>query len=279
MSVAKIRLYVDHPLGAGQSVALSREQAHYLFGVMRLSAGGQVLLFNGQDGEWRAEVAEAGKKGGTLVCAERTRPLQPPPDLWLLFAPIKKARTDFIVEKAAEMGAARIVPVQTEFTNSERIRQDRLQAHAIEAAEQCGATTVAEVTDLVPLTRLLDDWPAERQLMFCDEALSSDASRHLLADPERADREGQNEARTDEETPEGARRGTPGRAPWAILIGPEGGFSEAERRRLAALPQAVATALGPRILRADTAAVAALTLWQLRHGDWNQGQDQDRDRG
>jgi len=240
--MAKIRLYVDHPLGAGQSVPLTRDQAHYLFGVMRLAVGGQVLLFNGQDGEWRAEVAEAGKKGGTLSCAEQTKPLMPPPDLWLLFAPIKKARTDFIVEKAAEMGAARIVPVQTEFTNAERIRQDRLQAHAVEAAEQCGATTVAEVADLIPLRKLLDDWPAERKLMFCDEALSSGASG----------------------LPEVGQRG----APWAILIGPEGGFSDSERARLAALPQSVPTALGPRILRADTAAVAALTLWQTRYGDW-----------
>jgi 16S rRNA (uracil1498-N3)-methyltransferase len=243
MSVAKIRLYVDHPLGAGQSVPLSREQAHYLFGVMRLVAGGQVLLFNGRDGEWLAKVAEAGKKGGTLACLAQTRPLRPLPDLWLLFAPIKKARTDFIVEKAAEMGAARIVPVQTEFTNSERIRQDRLQAHAVEAAEQCGATTVAEVADLTRLDRLLADWPAERQLMFCDEALAAQPPAATQPPAE------------------------PG-APWAILIGPEGGFSEAERKRLAALPQAHPTALGPRILRADTAAVAALTLWQMRHGEW-----------
>lgn len=249
MSVAKVRLYVDHPLGAGQPVPLTRDQAHYLFGVMRLGPGASVLLFNGRDGEWRAEVAEAGKKGGTLVCAEQTGPLQPPPDLWLLFAPIKKARTDFIVEKAAEMGAARIVPVQTDFTNAERIRQDRLQAHAIEAAEQCGATTVAEVTDLMPLSKLLADWPEGRQLMFCDEALSGEAS----AEP----------------TPAGGRG-----VPWAILIGPEGGFSEVERKRLHALPFTHAVALGPRILRADTAAVAAMTLWQMRHGDWQGGDGQ-----
>jgi len=125
---AKIRLYVEQPLGQGQSVELTREQAHYLFGVMRLGVGGQVALFNGQDGEWLAEVSEAGKRGGVLTCAQQTKPLQLPPDLWFMFAPIKKARTDFIVEKAAEMGAARIMPVQTQFTNSERIRQDRLQA-------------------------------------------------------------------------------------------------------------------------------------------------------
>lgn len=239
---AKIRLYVEHPLGAGQSVPLDRDQAHYLFGVMRLSAGAHVALFNGQDGEWLAEVAEAGKRGGTLICQEQTKPLQLPPDLWLMFAPIKKARTDFIVEKAAEMGAARILPVQTEFTNSERIRQDRLQAHAVEAAEQCGGTYVPEVTDLQKLPRLLDQWPAERQLMFCDEAEVGNAL-HLAAETQKD-------------------------APWAILIGPEGGFSEAERKRLHALPQSHVVSLGPRILRADTAAVAAMTLWQQALGDW-----------
>ena len=241
-SAAKIRLYVDHPLGQGQCVALDRDQAHYLFGVMRQGEGAAVLLFNGRDGEWLAHVTKAGKRAGTLTCVERTRPLQMPPDLWLLFAPIKKARTDFIVEKAAEMGAARICPVQTEFTNAERIRQDRLQAHAVEAAEQCGGTFVPEVCDLQRLDRLLDGWDANRRLMFCDEALSGEQSGL----PDMAGDVG----------------------PWAILIGPEGGFSDAERARLRDLPFAHAVSLGPRILRADTAAVAALTLWQLALGDW-----------
>ncbi|SHF04923.1 16S rRNA (uracil1498-N3)-methyltransferase [Ruegeria intermedia] len=239
---AKIRLYVDHPLGAGQSVPLTREQAHYLFGVMRLAVGGRVALFNGRDGEWLAQVAEAGKRGGVLSCFEQTRPLQLPPDLWLLFAPIKKARTDFIVEKAAEMGAAKIMPVQTAFTNSERIRQDRLQAHAVEAAEQCGGTFVPEVCDLQRLDKLLDNWPDGRQLMFCDEAEAGSALR--LAEQHK------------------------GRA-WAILIGPEGGFSDAERQRLKDLPFTHVVSLGPRILRADTAAVAAMTLWQQALGDWS----------
>mgnify|MGYP001821400533 CR=1 FL=1 len=237
MKDAKVRLYVDHPLGTGQSVPLSREQAHYLFGVMRLGPGAGVLLFNGSDGEWRAEVAEAGKRGGVLACTEQTKPQGAPPDLWLLFAPIKKARTDFIVEKAVEMGAARILPVQTEFTNAERIRRDRLQAHAVEAAEQCGATWVPDVADIVRLNRLLGDWPQDRRLIFCDEMLAGNPKN--LPD-------------------------TPG--PWAILIGPEGGFSDAERTRLRALAHAVS--LGPRILRADTAAVAALALWQSKLGDW-----------
>ena len=140
LMTAKIRLYIDTPLSVAQSVPLTREQAHYLFGVMRLSVGAQVLLFDGMNGEFLADVVEAGKRGGTLLIAAQTRPLQMPPDLWLMFAPIKKARTDFIVEKAAEMGASRIVPVQTEFTNTSRFQRDRLQAHSVEAAEQCGGT-------------------------------------------------------------------------------------------------------------------------------------------
>lgn len=236
---AKIRLYVDHPLGQGQTVPLDRAQAHYLFGVMRQALGGQVLLFNGRDGEWRAEIMQAGKRGGELLCHENTKPLQMPPDLWLCFAPIKKARTDFIVEKATEMGAARIVPMQTDFTNAGRIQRDRLQAHAVEAAEQCGGTFVPEVADLVRFDRLLDHWPVDRGILFCDEAISGDA----LEMPTR-------------------------RGPWAIFIGPEGGFSEAERSRLKNHEAAVSVALGPRILRADTAAVAAMTLWQRTLGDW-----------
>ncbi len=241
---AKVRLYVDQPLMQGQAVALTQDQAHYLFAVMRLAHGAAVALFNGRDGEWRAEVAEAGRRGGVLVCLEQTRPLQMPPDLWLMFAPIKKARTDFIVEKAVEMGVRRIQPVQTRHTNSERIRQDRLQAHAVEAAEQCGGTFVPEVADLVALDRHLAGWPPERRILWCDESLVGVAQG--LAGVERG------------AEPE----------PWAILIGPEGGFSEAEKARLRAMPQVMAVSLGPRILRADTAAVAALALWQASLGDW-----------
>ncbi|MDB6452235.1 16S rRNA (uracil(1498)-N(3))-methyltransferase [Falsirhodobacter sp. 20TX0035] len=240
MGMSEIRLFVEAPLAAGAEVALTEAQAHYLFGVMRQGTGAPVTLFNGRDGAWRADVTRAAKRGGTLECRQQTAPLRLPPDLWLLFAPIKKARTDFIVEKAAEMGAARIIPVNTRFTNAERIRQDRLQAHAVEAAEQCGGTFVPEVTDLIPLDRLLADWPADRRILWCDETLT------------------------------GARAGlqAAGAGPWAILIGPEGGFAEAEQTRLRAMEQVVPVSLGPRILRADTAAVAALTLWQSTLGDW-----------
>ena len=238
--MSKVRLHVDHPLGAGQTIPLDRDQAHYLFGVMRLGAGAVLSVFNGRDGEWDAEVTEAARRRGTLTGLAQTRPLQEPPDLWLLFAPVKKARTDFIVEKATEMGARRICPVLTDHTNSERVRVDRLQAHAVEAAEQSGGTCVPEVADPVKLDRLLADWDGARALMVCDEARI------------------------------GAADGLPAalRAPAAVLIGPEGGFSPGERARLRAMDCATAVSLGPRILRADTAAVAALTLWQSALGDW-----------
>ena len=169
MSEAKIRLYVDQPLATGQAVAVAMDQANYLFNVMRLGAGDAVLLFNGRDGEWRATVQQAGKRAGVLVCDVQTAPLRLPPDLWLIFAPLKKARTDFIVEKAVELGAARVMPVQTRRTNAERLRQDKLQAHAVEAAEQCGATYVPDVTEIVALDRLLSNWPPDRHLLWCDE--------------------------------------------------------------------------------------------------------------
>ena len=238
--MAMIRLYLDHPLGDGQSVALSRDHANYLFNVMRLSVGDRVLVFNGRDGEFAAEVVHAAKRNGILMIGAQTKPLQAPPDLWLLFAPIKKARTDFIVEKATEMGAARILPVLTEFTNSDRLRQDKLQAHVIEAAEQCGATFVPEVAQLHKLGNVLSNWSDDRQILFCDEGLAGDA---LALD-----------------VPRGGK--------WAILIGPEGGFSEVERERLINLPFVHRIGLGPRILRADTAAVAAMTIWQSTLGDW-----------
>lgn len=241
MGNAKIRLFVDQPVGAGQVIAVNEGQANYLFNVMRLGVGASILVFDGQNGEWRAEVAEAGKRKGLLVCVEQTAPLRMPPDLWLLFAPIKKARTDFIVEKATELGAARVMPVQTRFTNADRIRVDKLRAHAVEAAEQCGGTFVPMVDDVVPLSKVLAAWPADRSILWCNEHLAG----------------------VTQALPKGGAVG-----PWAVLIGPEGGFSDEEQSVLAAMPQVVQASLGPRILRADTAVVAALTLWQAQLGDW-----------
>lgn len=240
MEKPKVRLYVDQPLGAGQAVALGAEAANYLFNVMRLGKGAGVALFNGRDGEWRAEVAEAGKRQGIAICQAQTAPQVMPPDLWLMFAPVKKERTAFIVEKAVELGVARLVPVATRHMNSERWRGDKQTAHAIEAAEQCGATFVPEVSDLQPLDRVLAGWPEGRVLYWADESLAQGSSMPaaLVA------------------------------GPAAILIGPEGGFSDEEKTRLRALPFVRPLSLGPRILRAETAALAAVVMWQTAVGDW-----------
>jgi 16S rRNA (uracil1498-N3)-methyltransferase len=239
MAGPKIRVYVDQPLGPGQAIALDEARANYLFAVMRLGVGAFVHLFNGRDGEWRAEVAEAGKRRGIAVCAEQTAPQGMPADVWLLFSPVKKERTSFIVEKAVEMGAARLLPVGTRHMNSERFRADRHQLHAVEAAEQCGATWVPEVVELQPLDRVLAAWPEGRRLYWADEG---EAGRAALLSA------------------------VPG--PAAILIGPEGGFSPEERERLSRLPFVTPFALGPRILRAETAALAALAMYQASGGDW-----------
>ncbi|MGR3483996.1 MAG: 16S rRNA (uracil(1498)-N(3))-methyltransferase [Paracoccaceae bacterium] len=242
------RLYLDHEtlaggrladgrLTQGARVTLPRDQAHYLTGVMRLGEGDAVRVFDGLTGEWAATLAGAAKRAAVLEIGARTAPQRDPPDLLLAFAPIKKARTDFIVEKAAEMGVAAIQPVITARTNAGVVRTDRLQAHAVEAAEQCGGTFVPPVLPPVRLSAFLSGL-GERALMWCDET-----------------RAGPVDALPD------------GPGPWAILIGPEGGFDEAERAAIGSLA-AAAVSLGPRILRADTAAVAALTLWQSRLGDW-----------
>ncbi len=238
----KIRLFVTADLAPGAAVPLDAAQARYLFTVMRLTGGARVLVFNGRDGEWSAEVVEAGRRGGTLVAREPGRAQHRPPDLWLLFAPIKKARTDFIVEKATELGVARIQPVFTQFTNAERLRLDRLRAHAVEAAEQCGETWVPEVAEPVRFGPLIDGWDPGRRLMFCDEERAAPPAAQAL---------------------KAAASG-----PWAVLIGPEGGFAPEEALRLRGLPFVTAVTLGPRVLRADTAAAAALTLWQATLGDW-----------
>jgi 16S rRNA (uracil1498-N3)-methyltransferase len=234
-----IRLFLDQPLGPGAAVALTAEQAHYLANVMRRGVGDEVLAFNGRDGEWLARLAEVSKKRATLAVERLTRPQTVGPDLDLVVALVKRARLEIIVEKAAELGARRVRLLITERTNAERTRVDRLQAIAVEAAEQTGRLDVPQV---VEPERLVAGWGPGRRLLFCDEAGEAPSVLEALA----------------EQT---------GGEPWAILIGPEGGFSPAERAQLRALPGAVAASLGPRILRADTAAIAALTLWQAALGD------------
>lgn len=237
-----IRLHVASPLAPAAAVAPTLDQSRYLTQVMRLKAGDDLLVFNGRDGEWRCTVAEVLKKGVILRAEEQVRPQSFGPDLELIVAVVKKARVETIVEKAAELGARRVRLVLTKRTNADRIRLDRLDAIAEEAAEQTGRLDVPAVDDPIRLDALLDGWEAGRQLMFCDETGGAPAFSALAA---------------------------AGAGPWSILIGPEGGFSPEEGERLRSLPFTTAVSLGPRILRADTAAIAAMTLWQAAVGDWD----------
>ena len=236
----KIRLFVDHTLGEAQSVPLNKDQAHYIFSVMRKSIGETILIFDGNNGEWEASIEEISKKSGVLFCIKQTKPQIMPPDLWLFFSPLKKVRTDFIVEKATELGVAKIIPVQTEHTNADRVNLSRLSAHAIEAAEQCGGTYIPKIEELQKINEVLENFPLDRRLLFCDEKLQA-----------------------SEVNLENLKKGK-----WAILVGPEGGFSEIERNYLKGLKFTFSISLGPRILRADTAAVTAISLWQNYLGDW-----------
>lgn len=246
---AKCRLYVDVPLAAGADVVPTPEQTHYLLNVLRLKPGDAIALFNGRDGEWHSRISDASKKTSRLTVERQTRQQRNGPDLWFLFAPIKRARFDFVVEKAAELGARRIQPVFTRRTAVARVNLDRLGAHAVEAAEQCGRLDVPDVADPQPIDTVLDAWPAGRRLMLCDESGTAPSATQALA-----------EARAD--SPGGI-------GPWAILIGPEGGFAPEELIRLKRLPGVLPVTLGPRILRAETAGIAALALWQAMLGDWD----------
>ena len=238
------RLHVDQRLEPGASAALDRDQAHYIVNVLRLGTGTRLLAFNGRDGEFEAELAEAAKKSATLKVVRQTRPAEAAPDLMLAFAPVKRARIDFIAEKATELGVGQIQPVMTEYTSVSRVNTDRMGANAVGAAEQAGRLTVPEVHTPVPFDRLLADWPKSRHLVFCDEGLSGKAGDGMIE----------------------SVAGLGGSA--AILIGPEGGFSPAERKALGSLESAVPVSLGPNILRSETAVVAALSIWQAAAGNW-----------
>lgn len=236
------RLFVPHDLAAGSEIEADPQQSHYLAHVLRLGAGAELLLFNGRDGEWSAAITEIRKKTVRLGVRALQRPQPTPSDLVYCFAPLKRERLDYLVQKAVEMGAGVLQPVITRHTQVPKPGLDRLRANAVEAAEQCGILAVPEMREPVRLERLLSDWDAGRRLIFCDEdaatnnpvpALSAIAERRL-----------------------------------ALLVGPEGGFSDEERHMLRALPYVTAIPLGPRILRADTAAVAALAVIQATIGDW-----------
>ncbi|MBR0696836.1 16S rRNA (uracil(1498)-N(3))-methyltransferase [Bradyrhizobium lablabi] len=237
------RLFVDVPLGVGQTVELDRNQSNYLGNVLRLAAGDTVLAFNGRDGEWRAQISGR-KRADTLTISAQTRAQDRLPDIAYVFAPLKHARLDYMVQKAVEMGAARLQPVLTRYTQVSRVNGDRMRGNVIEAAEQCGIISLAEVAEPVTLERFLSQRAPERLLVFCDEAAE-------VADPVQA-----------------LQAAKVANAGIDVLIGPEGGFAEEERALLLHQPTILRLALGPRILRADTAGVAALALVQAALGDW-----------
>jgi 16S rRNA (uracil1498-N3)-methyltransferase len=236
------RLYVEHGLRQGAAIPLDAAQAHYLRDVLRLKPGDGVLVFNGAEGEWRGRLAEGGKRSATLSIETQTRPQTARCDLHYLFAPLKRARLDYMVQKAVELGAARLQPVLTRHTQAERVNLSRMRANAVEAAEQCGVLALPELGEPVALDRAVAALAADRWLVFCDEDAVGDPFQALA----------------------GIGRGEP----VAVLVGPEGGFAEEERAMLLRHPRVVRLALGPRILRADTAAVAALALVQAAAGDW-----------
>jgi 16S rRNA (uracil1498-N3)-methyltransferase len=236
-----VRLFISSPLATGVAVELAQEQAHYLKNVMRLGEGDAVALFNGSGGEFRARIESFGKRAARLVVEEQLRAQSAEPDLWLVFAPIKRARIDYLVEKATELGASALVPVITRHTHVERLNLDRLRAHAIEAAEQSERLTVPRIEEPRALDDVLADWDASRRIMLCDESRTAPPAAAALAR-------------------ESAKA-------WAVLIGPEGGFAETELDALRKLPFVSAVSLGPRILRADTAALAGLAVLQALRGE------------
>ncbi|MCK1398693.1 16S rRNA (uracil(1498)-N(3))-methyltransferase [Bradyrhizobium sp. 4] len=236
------RLFVDAPLAQDGRIELDRDQSNYLGNVLRLAAGAEVLAFNGRDGEWQAAI-EGRKRPDGLVILQQTRPQDRLPDLAYVFAPLKHARLDYMVQKAIEMGAASLRPVLTRFTQASRVNTERMRANVVEAAEQCGILSIATVGEPMPLERFLSQRAAGRLLIFCDEA-------------------------AELENPIQSLQGADAAAGVDVLIGPEGGFADEERALLLRQPKILRLALGPRIMRADTAAVAALALVQAVLGDW-----------
>lgn len=238
------RLFIQEPLSGGHVLSLDRDQANYLLNVLRLKDGADILVFNGQDGEWRGQVSSKGRKKAAITLMEQVRPQAEPSALTILFAPIKVGRLDYMVQKMTEMGAGRIQPVFTDHTQLHKINETRLKANIIEACEQCGVLNLPTLSAPLKLQKLLEDWDDTIPIIFCDEGCETDNPLPQL------DRVTKHE--------------------FALLIGPEGGFSDNERAMLRARDHVIAIALGPRILRADTALVAAMALVQASIGDWNQ---------
>ena len=245
-AVPRVRLFLDQTLASGAAVPLDRDRTHYLRDVMRLGPGDAVAAFNGRDGEWLGRIEALEKRGAALRMERRLAPQPEESDLWLLFAPLKRGPGDLLVTKAVELGASALMPVMTTRTSASRVRRERMRALAIEASEQCGRCDVPETREPVRLPELLDGWPGDRRLMFCDESGHGLPIADYLI-----------EVRTDKIE-----------MPRAVLIGPEGGFSEEERAMLRGQPFVVPVDLGPRLLRAETAAIAALVCWQAVIGDW-----------
>ena len=240
-----IRLYVEAPLAVGRSVVPTPEQSHYLKNVMRTAPGDSVRLFNGRDGEWLARVESLDRKSAALAVTAQTRRQEPEPDLWLCFAPVKKARIDFIAQKASELGVSALQPVLTRHTQVARVNAARLRANAVEAAEQCARLTVPAVFPAVKLDALMTGWPAERHILLLDETQTGIPIVDTLR-----------------------RRGDTRGRPWAVFVGPEGGYAPEELDLLRGFPNVTPVGLGGRLLRADTAAIAALACWQAVLGDW-----------
>ncbi len=247
---AATRLFVEAPLAADARVSISGDHANRLLNVLRLRNGADIRVFNGIDGEWHATLTDTTRKSTVLHIAEQLRPQVSGPNIDYCFAPLKHARLDYLVQKATEMGARRLRPILTRRTQVSRINTDRMRANVIEAAEQCGVLALPDVLEETTLERALRDWDVERQLVFCDEDSP-------IADPL------------------AVLRNVSVAQKWALLIGPEGGFDESERAALLAHPATTAISLGPRILRADTAGVAALALLQAIHGDWHGSRPSD----
>jgi 16S rRNA (uracil1498-N3)-methyltransferase len=242
------RLFIDLPMQGGRILPLDRQQANYLLNVLRMREGAELLVFNGNDGEWRAVLSDVQKKSAVLTVTTQTRPQTRPGTIWLAFAPLKTARLDYMVQKAVEMGASRLIPVLTHRTQVSRLKTDRMRANVIEAAEQCGVLSIPDVAAEVKLASFLPILEPSSTVLFCDETAG-------VSDPVKA-------------LMEISQTGSKPATPVVILIGPEGGFDEEERQMILARKPCIALALGPRILRADTAAVAALAAVQIALGDW-----------